>query len=66
MAFKVASINNPPGSTALEVATVGLQPLTVAFEEATVDQRLSTKGKDPTDQPLFSTVCGAVTPNLKG
>jgi hypothetical protein len=53
MAFKVASISNPLGSTTLEVATVGLQLPTLAFEEATVDQQLSTKGKDPTISHCF-------------
>jgi hypothetical protein len=36
MAFKVASVSTPPGSTTLEVATIDLQPDTVAFEVAPV------------------------------
>jgi hypothetical protein len=36
MAFQAAPVSTPPGSTALEVTVVDLQPLTMTFEVADI------------------------------
>lgn len=56
MVFESAPINTLPGSTALEVAAVNLQLLTVAFEVATVSQQPNTKWESPYGRPLCSMV----------
>jgi hypothetical protein len=66
MAFKVAPISTLPGSTTLETTVVSLQPLTVAFEVATIGQQPSSGGEGPTGWPLCPTIRGAVTPTSRG
>lgn len=66
MAFEAAPISTLLGSTVLEVATIGLRSLTLAFEVATSSRQPSTRGKGPTGRSLCSMVYGAITPNLKG